>query len=219
MTGTGTGQAPTESNRPTLRQVAELAGVSLKTASRVFNGEQYVAPETAARVREVAERLGFRPNTIARELRAGARSALVGLIIGDVANPFYARIARGAERRLRDAGLRLISASSDEDPGLERALVSDLLERRVSALLIVSCESDHGYLSAELALGTPLVFLDRSPRDIDADTVVLDNHGGLPRPGSPRPIGVRTHVTARTTRMRRRRRFEHCLGWPSRQPR
>jgi LacI family transcriptional regulator len=179
MTGTGTGQAPTESNRPTLRQVAELAGVSLKTASRVFNGEQYVAPETAARVRDVAERLGFRPNTIARELRAGARSALVGLIIGDVANPFYARIARGAERMLRDAGLRLISASSDEDPGLERALVSDLLERRVSALLIVSCESDHGYLSAELALGTALVFLDRSPRDIDADSVVLDNHGGV----------------------------------------
>lgn len=176
---TGSGQAPTEPNRPTLRQVAELAGVSLKTASRVFNGEQYVAPETAARVRGVAERLGFRPNTIARELRAGARSALVGLIIGDVANPFYARIARGAERKLRDAGLRLISASSDEDPALERALISDLLERRVSALLIVSCETDHGYLSAERGLGTPLVFLDRTPRDIDADTVVLDNHGGV----------------------------------------
>jgi LacI family transcriptional regulator len=179
MTGTSAGQAPAEQNRPTLRQVAELAGVSLKTASRVFNGEQYVAPETAARVRDVAERLGFRPNTIARELRAGARSALVGLIIGDVANPFYARIARGAERRLRDAGLRLISASSDEDPALERALVSDLLDRRVSALLIVSCESDHGYLSAERGLGTPLVFLDRTPRDIEADTVVLDNHGGV----------------------------------------
>lgn len=176
---TGTGQTPTEQNRPTLRQVAELAGVSLKTASRVFNGEQYVAPETAARVRDVAERLGFRPNTIARELRAGARSSLVGLIIGDVSNPFYARIARGAERRLRDAGLRLISASSDEDPALERALVSDLLDRRVSALLIVSCESDHGYLSAERGLGTPLVFLDRTPRDIEADTVVLDNHGGV----------------------------------------
>ncbi|MGH6657185.1 MAG: LacI family DNA-binding transcriptional regulator, partial [Actinocrinis sp.] len=89
---------PSEPSRPTLREVAELSGVSLKTASRVFNGEQYVAPETAARVRTAAVQLGFRPNTIARELRAGARSALVGLIIGDVANPFYARIARGAER-------------------------------------------------------------------------------------------------------------------------
>ncbi len=153
--------------------------MSLKTASRVFNGEQYVAPETAARVRSAAAQLGFRPNTIARELRAGARSALVGLIIGDVANPFYARIARGAERRLRDAGLRLISASSDEDSALERALVSDLLERRVSAMMIVSCGSDHGYLQAERNLGTPLAFLDRAPKDIDADTVVLDNHGGV----------------------------------------
>jgi LacI family transcriptional regulator len=174
-----TGVASIEPSRPTLRQVAELSGFSLKTASRVFNGEQHVAPETAARVRAAAAQLGFRPNTIARELRAGARSALVGLIIGDVANPFYARIARGAERRLRGAGLRLISASSDEDPALERALVSDLLERRVSAMLIVTCESDHGYLLAERNLGTPLAFLDREPQDIDADTVVLDNHVGV----------------------------------------
>ncbi|WP_326854165.1 LacI family DNA-binding transcriptional regulator [Actinocrinis sp.] len=174
-----TGHTPTEPNRPTLRQVAELSEVSLKTASRVFNGAQYVAPDTAARVRAAAEQLGFRPNTIARELRAGARSALVGLIIGDVANPFYARIARGAERKLRAAGLRLISASSDEDPSLERALVSDLLERRVSAMLIVSSETDHGYLQAERSLGTPLVFLDRAPHDIDADAVVLDNRGGI----------------------------------------
>lgn len=174
-----TGRAPTEPSRPTLRQVAELSGVSLKTASRVFNGEQYVAPQTAARVRDAAQRLGFRPNTIARELRAGARSSLVGLIIGDVANPFYARIARGAERRLRGAGLRLITASSDEDPVLERALVSDLLERRVSALLIVTCGSEHEYLRAERNLGTPLAFLDRAPHDIDADTVLLDNHGGI----------------------------------------
>jgi LacI family transcriptional regulator len=173
------GPASIEPSRPTLRQVAELSGVSLKTASRVFNEEQYVAPETAARVRAAAAELGFRPNTIARELRAGARSALVGLIIGDVANPFYARIARGAERRLRDAGLRLITASTDEDPVLERALVSDLLERRVSAMLIVTCGSDHGYLQPERNLGTPLAFLDRAPQDIDADSVVLDNHAGV----------------------------------------
>lgn len=170
---------PQSQSRPTLRQVAELSGVSLKTASRVFSGGQYVAADTAARVLSAAEQLGFRPNAIARELRAGARSSLVGLIIGDLANPFYSRIARGAERRLRAAGLRLISASTDEDPALEQALVSDMLDRRVSALLIVTCGADHGYLEAERELGTPLAFLDRGPQDIDADTVVLDNHGGV----------------------------------------
>src|SRR3954466_13261564 len=98
-------------SRPTLRQVAALSGVSLKTASRVLNGEQYVAEATAAKVQAAAAQLGFRRNAIARDLRSGARSSTVGLIIGDLANPFYSRIARGAERPLRAAGLQLITAS------------------------------------------------------------------------------------------------------------
>lgn len=166
-------------SRPTLRQVAALSGVSLKTASRVMNGEQYVAEATAAKVQAAAAQLGFRRNTIARELRSGARSSSVGLIIGDLANPFYSRIARGAERRLRADGLQLITASSEEDPGLEHRLVSDMLERRVSAMLIVTSGSDHGYLDAERRLGTPVAFLDRPPEDIVADTIVLDNVGGV----------------------------------------
>ncbi len=165
--------------RPTLRQVAALAGVSLKTASRVLNEEDYVAEATAAKVHAAATQLGFRRNIIARELRAGARSSSVGLIIGDVANPFYARIARGAERCLRNAGLQLITASSDEDPELEHSLIVDMLERRVSAMLIVTSTSEHGYLDTERRLGTPIVFLDRPPEDIVADVIVLDNVGGV----------------------------------------
>src|SRR5512138_1310286 len=109
---------PSLPSRPTLRQVAALSGVSLKTASRVLNGEQYVAAATAAKVHAAAAQLGFRRNAIARELRAGARSTSVGLIIGDLANPFYSRIARGAERRLRAEGMQLITASSEEDSEL-----------------------------------------------------------------------------------------------------
>ena len=167
--------------RPTLRQVAALAGVSLKTASRVVNGEAYVAPRTAERVQAAAEQLGFRRNAIARDLRAGARSPLVGLIISDLANPFFSRVARGAERRLRRAGLQLISASSEEDPELEHVLVAEMLERRVSALLIVTSADDHRYLEPERRLGLPVVFLDREPADLVADAVVLDNGGGVHR--------------------------------------
>jgi LacI family transcriptional regulator len=167
------------SGRPTLQQVAALSGVSLKTASRVLNGEPYVSAATASKVLAAAEQLGFRVNAIARELRVGARSSSVGLIIGDVANPFYARIARGAERKLRAAGLQLITASSDEDPELEHRLVADMLERRVSALLIVTSADDHAYLEAERKHGVPVVFLDRPPEDIVADTIVLDNAGGV----------------------------------------
>jgi LacI family transcriptional regulator len=168
-------------NRPTLRQVAALSGVSLKTASRALNGEPYVSPATAAKVRTAAEQLGFRRNAIARDLRAGALTSLVGLIISDLANPFYSRVARGAERRLRAAGLQLISASSDEDPELEHMLVAEMLERRVSALLIVTSATDHRYLEIERRLGLPVVFLDRPPADIVADTIVLDNGGGMQR--------------------------------------
>jgi LacI family transcriptional regulator len=168
-------------NRPTLRDVAALSGVSLKTASRVLNGERHVSPATADKVRIAAQRLGFRRNAIARDLRAGARSSLVGLIISDLANPFYSRVARGAERRLRAAGLQLISASSNEDPELEHTLVAEMLERRVSAMLIVTSATDHGYLETERRLGLPVVFLDRVPEDVVADTIVLDNDGGVHR--------------------------------------
>lgn len=165
--------------RPTLRQVAALSGVSLKTASRVLNGEPHVAAATADRVRVAAEQLGFRRNVIARDLRAGGGSSLVGLITGDLANPFYSRIARGAERRLRPEGLQLISASSNEDPELEQRLVTEMLERRVSAMLIVTITAEHDYLDAERRRGLPVVFLDRAPADIVADTIVIDNDGGV----------------------------------------
>jgi LacI family transcriptional regulator len=164
--------------RPTLVDVARLAGVSLKTASRVLNGEPHVAERTAQKVHTAAGQLGFRPNVIARELKQGARSTAVGLIISDVANPFYGRLARGAERRLRAAGLQLITASSDENPDTERRLTAELLERRVCGLLVTTCLTDHSHLEAERRLGVPVAFLDRPAVGIVADTVALDNEGG-----------------------------------------
>jgi LacI family transcriptional regulator len=158
--------------------VARLAGVSLKTTSRVLNGEPHVAEHTAAKVHTAAGQLGFRLNVIARELRQGARSTSVGLIISDVANPFYARLVRGAERRLRAAGLQLITASSDEDADNERKLTAELLERRVCGLLVTTCLSDHTHLETERRLGIPIAFLDRPPVGIVADTVAIDNAGG-----------------------------------------
>lgn len=165
-------------SRPTLAQVAALAGVSVKTASRALGGEPNVADATLARVREAALRLGFRPNAIARELRRGATSTLVGLIIGDLSNPFYSAMAGGVEREIRRCGLQLITASNDEDPALERTLVDAFLERRVRALLVVPTAERHGYLAIEGHRGVPFVFLDRPPVGLAADAVLIDNAGG-----------------------------------------
>src|SRR3712207_7130314 len=115
--------------RPTLTQVAALAGVSLKTASRALNREPNVAPDTSRRVRDAADLLGYRLNGIARELRRGATSALVGLISGDLANPFYSAVASGIERELRRHYLHLITANNDEDPERERGFAEAFLER------------------------------------------------------------------------------------------
>ncbi len=164
--------------RPTLTEVAALAGVSLKTASRALNSEPNVAPGTGRRVRDAADLLGYRLNGIARELRRGATSALVGLISGDLANPFYSAVASGIERELRPYGLQLITANNDEDAELERALVDAFLQRRVRALLVVPSGDGHGYLAAEGNRGVPFVFLDRPPDGLAADAVVIDNAGG-----------------------------------------
>jgi LacI family transcriptional regulator len=122
--------------------------------------------------------LGFRRNDLARALRQGQISRTLGLVIEDVANPFYSAIARGVEEVTRGRGLLVITGSSDEDPERERTLVRLLCERRVDGLLVVPAGDDHRYLSPEVRMGTPIVFLDRPPRRIETDVILLDNVGG-----------------------------------------
>ncbi|HZB03374.1 MAG TPA: LacI family DNA-binding transcriptional regulator [Actinomycetota bacterium] len=166
------------SERPTMVDVARLAGVSLKTVSRVVNHEAGVRPETESRVRGAVEALGYRANDIARNLRRGRPSATIGLVIEDVRNPFYSAVARAVEQVARDHGYVVVIANSDEDAAAERKAAASLLERRVGGLLIVPAGRDHAYLRNEVRLGTPVVFMDRPADSIDADEVLLDNAGG-----------------------------------------
>jgi LacI family transcriptional regulator len=176
-------KAPAEApSRPTMRHVADRAEVSLKTVSRVINEEPGVAPGTAARVARAIAELGFQRNDLARSLRQGRSSATLGLVIEDLANPFYSAIARAVEGAARTRGYMVIAGSCEEDPERERKLVIGLLRRRVDALLLVPAmrERDHAWLGRELGT-SPVVFLDRPPRGMDADTVLLDNAGGAGR--------------------------------------
>jgi LacI family transcriptional regulator len=168
-------------DRPTMVDVARAAGVSLKTVSRVVNRERGVRAETEARVTEAVQALGYRANDNARNLRRGAPSATLGLVIEDVRNPFYSGIARAVEEVARRHGYLVIIANSDEDPSSERTAVGTLLERRVGGLLIVPAGRDHAYLVDEVQSGTPVVFMDRPADSIEADEVLLDNVGGAAR--------------------------------------
>jgi LacI family transcriptional regulator len=164
--------------RPTLAVVAEAAGVSLKTASRVLNGEPNVAAATRERVQDAAASLGFRRNAVAADLARGGFSRLVGFITGDLANEFYSALASGIERELRQHGLQLLTASSDEDPERESSLTGELLERRVGALIVTPAGADHSALRGEIAAGLTVVVVDRPAIGMDVDTVVIDNRGG-----------------------------------------
>jgi len=160
-----------------MRDVAHTAGVSLKTVSRVINAEAGVTPATAAKVTEAIVALGFERNDLARSLRQGRTSSTLGLVIEDVANPFYSAVAQAVEAVASERGFLLITASALEDAERERELVGALLRRRVDALLVVPAGPDHRYISG----AARTVFLDRPPQGIEADTVLLDNLGGARR--------------------------------------
>ena len=169
-------------SRPTMRDVAALAGVGLKTVSRVVNGVPSVDPELAARVHMAAEKLGYRPNLTASHLRrSDGRTATVGLLLEDVSNPFSAALHRAVEDVALQRGVLVLTGSLDEDPGRERTLADALIDRRVDGLIIVPAGTDHSYLIAEQRAGTAVVFLDRLPTLLGADTVVSDNRDGALR--------------------------------------
>jgi LacI family transcriptional regulator len=157
--------------------VGRLAGVSLKTVSRVVNGEPGVRVATVEKVLAAAAELRYERNDLAASLRHGDRSNTLGLVIEDVGNPFYSVIAQAVEERARERQSLLITASAREDPVRERELVIALLRRRVDALLIVPAGPDHRYLQ-DAGLHGRAVFLDRPPARTQADMVLIDNAAG-----------------------------------------
>jgi LacI family transcriptional regulator len=168
------------SARATMVDVANAAGVSLKTVSRVINGEPGVRPATVEKVLEASSALRYERNDLAASLRHRARSFTLGLVIEDVANPFYSAIAQAVEESAREQSSLLITASAREDPGRERELVMALLRRRVDALLVVPTGTDHRYIR-DAGFGTRAVFLDRPPAKTRADTVLAENAAGARR--------------------------------------
>jgi LacI family transcriptional regulator len=164
--------------RPTMHDVAAVAGVSLSTVSRVVNGQGAVRADLAERVRNAVEMLGYRRDLTASTLRRADRaSASVGLVLGDVSNPFFAAIHRGVEEVARSRGVLTFVGSSDEDPEREQELVHGFCGRRVDGLVLASVARDQSYLLRDLQAGMGIVFIDRPPEAIEADAVLIDNSG------------------------------------------
>jgi LacI family transcriptional regulator len=164
-----------------MRDVARLAGVSPATVSRVVNNERYIRAETRESVERAIAELGFHRNEIARMLRPGQAGNTIALVIEDPANPFWSAITRGAEETARRNRHMLVVGSTGQSFDQERDLLRDLVRRRVDGLLVVPTAHDHLDLHTELARQAPMVFIDRAPPGVPADSVVLDNFGGARR--------------------------------------
>ena len=159
-----------------MRDVAALAGVGLKTVSRVINNEPKVSIETVARVNAAVAQLDFRPDIHAGNLkRHDRKTRTLGLVVGSVANPFSGALHRGVEDEAHERGTAVFASSLDDDASRETTIVSEMLRRRVDGLILTTVRKNQSYLDTEQQRGTVLAFVDREPSGIDADSVVTNN--------------------------------------------
>jgi LacI family transcriptional regulator len=164
--------------RVTLSQIARQAGVDVSTASRALNSRQGVGKQVRERVLEVARRLDYQPNLVARSLITG-RSQTLGLLISDIRNPFFADVARGAEDAASAAGYDVVLCNSDLDPTEHMRYFSLLAAKRVDGVIMNSISFlDDASIRQMTESGIPIVLLNRPPARCTLSTVLSDNAGG-----------------------------------------
>lgn len=156
-----------------IKDVAARAGVSVATVSRVLNDSPQVSEETRVKVLAVVAALRYRPNAVARSLRTEATRTL-GLVIGDILNPFFAVLARAVEDEARAAGYTVVIGNADERPERQDHYVGTLLGQRVDGLLICPTAEVTPQVRECVDGGTPLVFLDRTLPGLDVPSVRAD---------------------------------------------
>jgi len=156
-----------------IKDVAAAAGVSTATVSRVLSDHPHVRPELRARVLSAVAELEYRPNLVARSLRA-QRTNAIGLILSDVGNPFFAEISRAVEDIAYEHGFSVLLCNTDENQERE-ALYLDLMRAEQVAGIILSPTQQTMARFSELNVAFPVVLVDRALKNGDADAVLLDN--------------------------------------------
>ena len=162
----------------TIRDVARAAGVSTATAARALGGYGHASPAARRKVSESARQLGYRPNVVARALVSRATTT-VGLVVGDIENPFFAAAARSLADVIDAHGYTMLLANADEDAGRERRAVDALRARQVDGMVVVPAPgASPEHLTELVTAGVPLVLLDRAVVGVAADSVLVRNVAG-----------------------------------------
>jgi len=162
---------------PTISEVAAAAGVGRSTAARTLGGYGYVSPELRERVLAAAERLGYRANALARSMSTGVTQTL-GVIVADIANPFFGGVVRGISDASRARGFQTLVLSTHEDLAEEIAATDVLIDKRVDGIIVASAALDvasAGHIGQARDRGIPVVLVDRAVTGLLLDTVVIDN--------------------------------------------
>lgn len=165
--------------KPRLQDVAERAGVSRATVSRVLNDSQQVDPDLAERVRVAAEQLGYRANLLARGLRR-QRSDIVGLVVPQVGNPFFAALMQAASRHLQTNARTVLLADAEDDTTLEARVMTRLADHGIDGMLLAPVsELGSGAAARAVRERVPVVFLDRAAHGVNADVARVDQRAGI----------------------------------------
>jgi LacI family transcriptional regulator len=163
--------------RTSLKDIAEKVGVSVALVSYVINGlekEKRVGADVVELIKKAAQELNYKPNQIAQSLRTGVTKT-IGLIVADIANPFFGNLARVIEDEANSRGYTVIFGSSDEDCCKSDSLLEVLINRQVDGFIIVPAEGSMLQIKALKEKGTPLVLTDRYFDELTTNYVVLDN--------------------------------------------
>lgn len=163
-----------------LKGIAELAGVSTATVSRVINGSGPVSQKTADRVLRVIKEHGYVPDTIAKSLRVG-QTRTIGFVVPDISNPFFPEVLNGAETVCAHCGYNIILGNTNEDIDTESKVVRNLRLQRADGLLMILVDESGSTLRSGLAgakSDLPIVFIDRCIAGLEYDSVIIDNEGG-----------------------------------------
>lgn len=167
-----------DSRPPTgIREVAQLADVSIGTVSNVINRPDLVAERTRERVQSAIDRLNFVPNRGAADLRSG-RSRMIGLVVPDITNPFFAEVARGAVDAAGESNVAVVLCNSDQDPAKEDRYLDVLEEHRVAGVVINPVAALPARLAGLRGRGSKVVCIDRSVKTDDYCSVAVDDVKG-----------------------------------------
>jgi LacI family fructose operon transcriptional repressor len=156
-----------------IKDVAEKAGVSTASVSRVLTGKEHVSQEMRERVMAAVEELDYQPNLVARSLRS-RQSSTVALLVSDIRNPFFTDVSRAVEDMMHEQGYALFLCNTDEDPGKE-ALYLDQMQAQSVAGIIYSPTRQSASAFTDLDISVPTVVIDRAVQSSDVDMVLIDN--------------------------------------------